>query len=73
MRSDLGASDRLCWSGGILLSLASSQVFLMLVSHDFIIMMILLLFRWRADVRRVERCGVHGFGCVDYNAVNIGE
>ena len=50
----MGASEGLCWSGDVLLNLASSEVFFMLVSRDFIIMKILLFFRWRADLRRVD-------------------
>ena len=36
----LGASDGLCWSEGVLLMVASSDVFFMHVCHDFIVMMI---------------------------------
>ena len=54
LRCAVGASEGLCWSGGVILMLASSPVFFMLVSHDFIIMMNLLLFAWRAYVRRVD-------------------
>ena len=48
------ASEGLCWRVWDLLMLASSDMFFMLLSHDFIIMMILLFFRSRTDVRRVD-------------------
>ena len=54
VRCAVRASEGLCWSGGVLLMLASSEVFFLLVSRDFIIMKILLFFRWRADLRRVD-------------------
>ena len=54
VRCALRASEGLCWSGGVLLLLASSEVFFVLVCHYFIIMKILLLFRCRADLRRVD-------------------
>ena len=50
VRCAVGVSEGFCWSGGVLLMLASSRVFFMLLCHGFIIMMILLLFQWRADV-----------------------
>ena len=54
VRSAVRASEGLCWSGGVLLKFASSEVFFMLVCQYFIIMTILILFRWRADWRRVD-------------------
>ena len=40
VRCAVGASEGFCWSGGVLLMLASSRVFFIPVCHDFIIMMI---------------------------------
>ena len=54
VRRALGASEGLCCSGGVHLVLASSRVFIISVCHEFIIIMILLMFRWRADVRRLD-------------------
>ena len=71
MRCAVGPIEGLCWSGGVLLILASSDVFFMLVCNEFIITMIFLLFRWRADVIRLERCDVHGFGCVNHSKEKI--
>ena len=64
MSCAVGSSEGLCWNGGVLLILASSELFLMLVSHES---------AWSADGSRVLRCGVHGFACVDYNHGNLGE
>ena len=44
--------ERLSMSGWVK-KIVSSPCFFVVVSPDFIMMKILLLFRWRADVRRV--------------------
>ena len=71
MRCALAASEGLCWRGGAILMLASSAVFFMLVCHYFINMKILLLFRWRADLRRVDLFGGECSGCLHDNQWTI--
>ena len=50
VRSALGSTEELSWSGGFLLILASYDMFFMRVSHHFIILMILVLIRGRGAV-----------------------
>ena len=54
VRCAAGASEGLCWSGGVLLIIVSSSVFFMPLCDEFIIMMILLLFRWKEDVWQLD-------------------